>query len=409
MLTSTRLKKLPASITVLSLLVALYVDIKPLNWSLVYGGFTGEGLMNTLYPVTVLFVVAIGVLFTNRIKSISPRVLFLTVYLFLFYYISANLIGPPETKFTMLMTFVFASFLIPSFSVVDAKLFLRGIMLFPFIAVFNIDTVFATTAEWTDYVSMDVSYGFLLPVIGTIVYAFLYLGKDKGRIRIIMLLLCGINAIFFLEIFLRGSRGALLSVVLLMIFLFLVKKNDNLGVKYSKGKINSFLLVLFILLMGYVFFAEIIVNGLSVLGVKSYALSKIIELNQEGDISNGRSMLNAVTFQGIIEHPLLGNGLDRFNANTGRLYPHNFILQILYDGGLLFFFVLMVPIIKSVIEKYKTCTYDEYAVYTCMMFGTIPGAMFSGNLYSSGLLWLFFGMVLSNRFVFQSNFTQLKK
>lgn len=309
-------------------------------------------------------------------------------------------IGPPETKFTMILTFVFVSLLIPSLAVIDARILLRGTMIFPIFAIFKLDTVFATTKDWTDYVSMDVSYGFLIPIAAAIIYSFLYLHDDRLIVRTLMLVIVAVNSVFGAILFVRGSRGSLLSVILLILFIYSVKhKTNGYGVSYSKGKIGTFLFVLFFLLLGYVFFVGVIVDILATMGIKSYALSKIIELENMGDISNGRSALNLITLNGIIEHPILGNGFDRFNANTNLLYPHNFVLQILYDGGLLFFIVLMIPVIKGTFRLYKMCTIDEYAVLTFLIFSSVPGALFSHNLYSDGILWMYFGCSLSKNFV----------
>lgn len=408
MLSKSISHKTPSIIVLLSLFVALFVDIRPINLSIARGLMMGEGegLMNILYPVVVFFIVLLCVINTRVKKSWSPSLIFLTIYLVMYFYISRSVFGPPETTLKMLLVFVLASFIIPSIAVVDAKTLLTGVMLFPSIAILNLDSVFATTAEWTNVVSMDVSYGFMIPIIGTIVYVFSYLREDKGKHRVFMLSLVAINTVFFFLIFLHGSRGPLLSIVLLIIFLYLIKKNPNgKGVIYSRGKMSTFILVIFIVLIGYAVFAEVIVNILSFAGIDSYALTKILELDKEGDLSNGRTELNMITLKGIIEHPLFGNGFDRFNANTNLLYPHNFILQILYDGGILFFFVLMTPIIRSTIQRYKSCAYDEYALLTFLMFSSVPGAFFSHNLYTNGLLWLFFGSVLSKQFVYNKNRT----
>lgn len=394
-------RQLPTSIALLSILLALYVDIKPLNWSLVYGYNMGEGLMNILYPVVVILIILVSFFNTKGKKKFSIGIIVLSAYLIGFYLFSTTVIGPPETKLKMLLVFVFASFIIPSISVIDAKTLLRGVMLFPAIAIVNLSAVFVTTKEWTNMVSMDVSYGFLIPIIGAIIYFSTFFREDKGLMRAFMLVLLVINATFLLYVFLRGSRGPLLSILLVILFLYLVKKDpQGLGIMVSKGKTSIFIFALFFVLLFFMIFTEMIVNALSHLGIDSYALTKILELDQEGDISNGRSALNIITINGILEHPILGNGFDRYNANTGFLYPHNFILQILYDGGLLYFFVLMIPLIRSAIKKYRFCTHDEYIVLTFLMFSSVPGALFSHNLYTNGILWLFFGVLLSEQFVY---------
>lgn len=396
---------LPTSIFTLSLLVALFADIKPVNWIFAYGdGSEAEagGIMGLLYPAVVLLIALISVVSKMKLK-ITPKLGFLLIYLILFYVLSSRIVGEPRTRLPLVMAFVIGALIIPAFAKVEVKTFLKALMFFPSFAIFRLDRVFSPIKDWTDAISMDASYAFLIPVIGTIIYMALYWRDENKKTKIATSLLCAINMVFFFEIFLHGSRGSLLGIALTLLFLFVVRKRKNgFGVTYSKGKLGFILIVLLFLWVGFSFFSQLIAGVLSTMGIESHALTKIITLDAEGDISNGRSALNAITISGILEHPVLGNGFDRFDANTGLLYPHNFILQILYDGGLLFFLVIMVPVIGCLIKRMKHCSYDEYAMTTCLLFCSVPGALFSNNLYACSLLWMFFGYLLSPSFVYKS-------
>ena len=136
-------------------------------------------------------------------------------------------------------------------------------------------------------------------------------------------------------------------------------------------------------------------------GINLHFVDKIIELSSEGDITNGRDMINNITISGIIDNPIFGHGLDRFDANTGMLYPHNIVLQLLYDGGIVLFSCLVIPLVKSISNLFKTCTIGEYAVFTVLFFSSIPGAFFSGNLWNLARVWLFLGFMLSRSFVIE--------
>lgn len=397
--------KVPMPIIVLSLLVAIFVDIKPINWIFAYGG-TGEaeesGIMGILYPAIAFLIVLFSFSYRKIKWHLNATIIFLVLYLSVFYYISNSLIGPSKTVLTFLMAFVLSALVIPSIAVIDAKSFLRAVMTLPSIAIFRLERVFSPMYSYSDVISMDVSYAFLIPIVATIVYLTCYLKYDQRITKCLMIFISVINLVFLIQIFLHGSRGPLLSVILLVLFLMVVKKREFApGISYSKGKLGFVFLFMFVFLACYVLFLQTIMDILSFAGVESHAIDKILELIAEGDLSNGRANLNTITINGIIEHLFFGNGFDRYHANTGMLYPHNFILQILYDGGLLYFFVILTPVVMGIVRICKKCNNDEYSIMTFLFFSSVPGALFSNNLYASSILWLFFGFTVSKYFIYK--------
>lgn len=395
----------PSQIVLLSLLVALFVDIKPINMILVSGSSAvseESGFMASLYPIIFILLVSCS-FFYKKIKwHFTFQTIFLVIYLLLFYKYTQFFIGPPRTRFPLLVAFVLCAIIIPCIVNVDAKWFLRGLMFFPSFAIFRLNRVFSPVKGWTDAISMDTSYAFLIPIIATILYVKFYIKRDQ-RIKRIMWVLCLINAIYFFQLFQYGSRGPLLSIFLLLLFIFTIRKKENApGISVSKGKLGSIFIILLVLLSSYLLFFQIFIDLFSLIGIESHALDKILILGEAGDVSNGRTYLNTLTINGIMEHPIFGYGFDRYHANTNMLYPHNFILQILYDGGIVYFIFILTPVVIGLIRRLRKCTYDDFIVITFLMFSSVPGALFSNNLYTSSILWLFFGCTLSNSFVYKS-------
>ena len=394
-------RKLPVSIIVISLLVAFYADIRPVNLSIAYSQASDSdavGLMGILYPAVFILITFFSIVYRNVKWNIGTQVWFLLVYISLFYFLTYFNIGQPRTSVPFLLGFVFSAMIIPSITNIDVKIFLRALMLYPFWAIFRLNSVFAPVRDWTDAISMDVSYAFLVPVIATIVYMYFYFKSDSKLFKIYSAIMCFVNGAFFIQLFLHGSRGPLLSILLTVFFLLIIKKKENApGVVVASKKSKHLIISLFLLSCVFVLFFQTIMDALSA----SHAIMKSIDLNASGDISNGRTYLNELTFAGIYEHPLLGNGFDRFDANTrGGLYPHNFVLQLLYDGGLLYMLVILTPVIRGLVRFFKHCNYDELALMVCLLFSSVPGALFSNNLYENSLLWLFFGYALSRSFVY---------
>ena len=60
-------------------------------------------------------------------------------------------------------------------------------------------------------------------------------------------------------------------------------------------------------------------------------IDKNMRMIAEGDMSNGRDYIEGIALHKIAESPIFGYGLDQFENNTGMVYPHNFVLQMVFQ------------------------------------------------------------------------------
>lgn len=399
------LKDIPFIIVLQSLLVAFYADIKCINLILAYGYSSmgeNDGYMTILYASAIFMMLICTMCGKNNIlKRTSSTCVILILLLIAFYQLTLNFIGPPKTKFPMFLIMVVASILVPNMLKIDARIFIKAIMSFPAFAIFKLDEVFAFQVDWKNTISMDVSYAFLVPICATITYMCLYYREDKKWDKVFTSVLCVINMMYFAKILQYGSRGPILCVLLMIAFLYLIKPSKSLGVREKKNLVMILISGLIVLYFSFYSLLSAINFVSELYGVNLHFVDKLIELSSEGDITNGRDMINNITISGIIDNPIFGHGLDRFDANTGMLYPHNIVLQLLYDGGIVLFSCLVIPLVKSISNLFKTCTIGEYAVFTVLFFSSLPGAFFSGNLWNLARVWLFLGFMLSRSFVIE--------
>lgn len=392
-------------IVIQSILVAFFADIRCINWGLTKGGFVGEGAMSLLYIVIVGLII-VSTVFSRRSLAYSFRgySIFFPLFLLLFYAVTSIFVAPPVVSIPFFLIFTIIAFLIPHITLVNSYLMLKSMMILPSFAILRFHDVFASVVDWTNRLPMDVSYGYLIPIIANIVFLWFYFKEENKFAKLVTIIFSTINFLFFLNILLFGSRGPLLCVFLLLCILWCIYiKADNLLI-INKKRI-MFLTVISAML--FVFFNPILrfLNDYFVdYGLEIDALSKMVYLQETGaDISNGRSSLNAITWKGIMEHPILGNGLDQYdNNNPGEDYPHNFLLQILYDGGL-FLLLLFMPIFKRIPKLLKNCKKNELVVFLVFFFGAVPGALFSQDLWCIPVLWMFFGLMCTKQFVINSN------
>lgn len=391
----------PAIIIVNSFLIAAFASVKSINRALVFGFGYMEGIMPILY-IGIAALLCVACLLGHRYcHKPSRNNLIIALYVLSFYFYTSFFIGPPLTGLPFVMCLVVFAMLIPSILSIDVRAFLIGLMLISSFSVLRMNQIFVMTSDWGNSVDMDVSYAYLVPIIANIVYFLHYFKNETNSAKMITLIITGVNLLFLLEIFLHGSRGPLLCILLLLLIHYVVKKQWNtigLQIKGSKVILGIIITITFFVLLIPIFSG--IESYLAGHGISSYSISKVLNLSNEGDLSNGRNLLNNLTIQGITENPLFGWGFDRFDANTGYLYPHNFILQVLYDGGILYFCVLIIPVIVSTYKKLKICTLNQYVLILVLFFSCVPGALLSHNLYMNGGLWLFFGAMLTDKFIY---------
>lgn len=391
----------PKNLLVQSLLVGFFADIKCINWSLTYGSFVSGGMMGILYPLVAVLIVIMAIVGNNNLsKRFQVLFGFLWLWIISFYMLTQSLIGPPRVSFAMFGMFVVLALLIPNILTINARILIKSMMFYPFFAIFRLNQVFASHNSWEEVISMDASYGFLVPIVATVGYLFLYFKEEKNLDRVITLALTVINAIYFYQILLYGSRGPIFCVILMILFMWVVRKNKSeVGIRLPQSRLMTSIVSIVVVVIFFFPFLGVIRHQTSSNNVEFHAIEKIYRLSSEGDITNGRDAISSIALRLFLDSPIYGHGLDRFEANTGIIYPHNFILQILYDGGIILFFMLFVPVIigaKKILEK---CTKDEYAVFVVLLFGSVPGAMFSGDMWMLPMLWLFFGYSLSKNFV----------
>ena len=390
-----------------SLLVGFYVDVKCVNWTLAYGFFSGGegGFMSLLYPAVVVCLFALC-FFTKIKNEVVPSLLSfsLVAFLIIFYLVTTTFVGSPRVSIAFFLLFVVVGLILPCFTIVDGKYLLVSVMLWPSIAIFRLDQVFQMALSWKDVISMDASYAFMTPVIASVVYLFCYYRNDNRWQKLFMTILVLINAVFFLKLFQYGSRGPLFAILLTIVFFLSTKYSEyKEGIIINRKRIVVGLFFLLVLFFSMGFVIDVLFAFMGKFGISSSALEKIVRLSSEGNLSNGRSNLQILALNGFWDNILFGNGLDRFDANTGLAYPHNFVIQILYDGGLLLFYVLLIPVVVKTFLNYKRCSYNQYVVQTFLLFSSVPYASFSQDIWENAVFWLFVGSLFSSSFTNSNN------
>ncbi|SHF07159.1 O-antigen ligase family protein [Lactonifactor longoviformis] len=233
----------------------------------------------------------------------------------------------------------------------------------------------------------------IFPCLATIIVHFIYC-----RYSGILLKLFYIPGLLMLfKFFLYANRGGVVSLLLLIYLVSIKGKNSNSNKLRNKKILNILLLIL---LVCSVFFYEqiiaILYNLLSQRDIEVSALSKMYRMIGLGNVTNNRNELYIYAWNGFLESPLWGNGIGGFSVNHGG-WTHNFVLQILYEGGIALFIIIIVPLVKIVVFfiNGKQVTNEEYSLFALFFCTSVPRLLFSTELWNTQGFWMLlaFGMI----------------
>lgn len=380
-----------------SLMMALYMEIPMINQIVIamLPSMAGK-VMTALYILCALCVCAVIGYSTIKGRRINIKLLACLTIVVVLYLLTNLFTTYSELELVQFISYTVLAILIPSVFEINGKLFLRASMTYSIFGIFYIEKIFHITNVANQTIGMGISYAFLPTIIAATVYLMLYVKEDQGREKTFFLFVILINVFYFFKIIQYGSRGPVFSILLCIFFLICFKY------KVAKGRIAPVGIKFILLGIGVIL---VLANISTVLGtvqmllnaqdIHIHTIDKIIRLSSSSEgISNGRTVIYRSVLEEIAKNPLLGYGMSTSMHNIGINYPHNFILQMIYDGGIF----LTVPIlgfaIAGLLKILRHCNLSEYAVVVAMFFMSVPGAMVSGDLWENNRLWLVISMLI---------------
>lgn len=380
-----------------SLVMALYIDIPMINQIVIaiFPSLSGK-LMTPLYFICALCVVGVVGYSVIKGKRINIKLLGCLAFI-IFAYLLTNIITPySELSIIQFISYTILAVVIPLFFEIDGKFFLRAVMIYSLLGIFYLEKIFKITDIANQTISMGLSYAFLPTIIVSIVYLVLFLREDTKKGKYFFSFLILVNFIYLLKILQYGSRGPVLSVILCIFFLICFKCRmvkggvAPIGIKFILLGIGVIILLINIWsLLGY------IQTFLNMFDIHISTIDKLIRLSSSSEgISNGRDAIYYTVAQEFLKSPMWGYGISTSMHNIGINYPHNFVLQMLYDGGLLLTIPILGGVLTGLSRILRTCNRNEYAVVSALFFMSVPGAMFSGDLWENNTLWLTFAVLI---------------
>ena len=358
----------------------------------------GEGMLSMLYIISIAFILFSTIKY-NRI-TILPWASFWVIFFTLLaaFILTQGASSPSTLKPVFFAVCTIIAFIAPQLVNVDSKIMLRLMASFPVIGILYVSSFFADDGS----IKMNVSYAFLVPIISSLVYYFTYYKEDKGKVKFLMTIVMCINVVYFVMCLLFGSRAPSLTVFLCFLFFLCTTPKNMYGFTFKKTA-WLYLVLPLIIIFNFKFFLLTTESILKTFGWEAGTIERLILLDDMGMLDSGRGDINKLAFKGIADSPLWGHGMSTSEKYTGFDYPHNFILQLLLDGGILLFSIIVLPLIYRITKVKKTCSYSEFALLSALFFASVPAALFSLDLWENATFWLFMGFLFSKRYHICSN------
>lgn len=254
---------------------------------------------------------------------------------------------------------------------------------------FSIKQLLIEMAQGEKYYSQHLSYYaafcfviclFLL-LFGSMYERFPFFKKKAYRIFCYLLL-------FYLlaMMFISGGRGALGTLAIGVILLLYYYR------KYYKISLH---LLRFAIIGGVVVAVALMIMPSEYNEVVSRNFGRVFSFfNTDLDIydrTSGRDEAIKVAFAQISDNLVLGSGLfgykDVFTAKSGLGWPHNIFIEVLLQGGLIFFVAFMVVLLFFFKKSIRILKSPYNIVFLLFVVYPMSFLMFSGSYMGETLFW----------------------
>lgn len=369
-------------------------------------GIINEGLVPILFVLSLLISYITAFVTKNKFKieingvSIIYFILFIFVLTFLYRGVDSYV----SKYFVDFLFFGISTYLLSTMSFSPSK-----VMYFTMV-IGNI--VLISPMAFLNYISLDFSYdsvrmGATYAMLPSIVAAIIYLFfiKKKGK-RIINFVSYFSNGYLLFLLITEGTRGAVLAISLLFCVITYItiskRMKKNIGFLYPMFLvIINISVILFIINIQKLFFW--LYSFLQSKEIEIATITKTVNMIESQGmlgVLNARDRVYERGIQLFEVSPIWGHGIGSYADIYWGTYPHNFLLQLLVEGGLLFalpFLMIFIYILWLIIKPWSNEEiHNETRLFLLFLFIIcIPKLMLSSYLWQEQSFWLLIFVLLS--------------
>lgn len=373
-------------------------------------------LKNTSNNFFVLLAVAVCVCGSAfHMKRVSiPRS---TVYIFLLIFLNLifTLIFHGNETSLSAIQFIFYA-IIPIYLIsqrFDSEKVLRYSLYLSLMSIPVVSEIFAI-----QYEKYSQSYmGNIFSILPAVTIAMIHFKLYRKTANIVVKIAYMYNLYLLVMIVFFANRGAVVCVLFCLMVLMLNSYDDENRVKLKPNKI-------ILILIAFIAGAIMLSNALTIFEclqiftkntfqfVPSF-ITKMIKYINEGDVTDGRNNIAGFVIDAILNKPIFGHGIETFetyvrkNTTKSWEYPHQYILQYLFEGGIV---LSIVPIYLSLSLTVKVlltriARKEEFAICCTLVCLCIPKLLLSTDPWDSTAIWMLITYSLLYIFKKRKNYT----
>lgn len=326
----------------------------------------------------------------------------LAALLLIGYGLTVVLKGWPTVSVCVFGAAVVIPLLLPQAAVPETHLLVKVTMLIPLPVIFLIAKMMEATESPSFWLGMSLS--FVPSVIAAMIIAVIFIRHENRWQQIISAIGILGNIILFAYMVRYGSRGPYLAVLLMISFLPAISIDRLLigswasnafqwlrGLRFLGTYTFGILLAAFVVGLSWMFYQ---------MDWEVSVMAKFVKAIEQGDISNGRFEIWLASLRGFCAEPIWGHGIGQISRDLSYVHPHNSVVQLLYDGGLLLLALVLIPTccIAMRFLRLRTKSLQHIMLVVLLIFLffiSVPNSMLSGDLWSNSRVWLLVGFCLS--------------
>lgn len=264
----------------------------------------------------------------------------------------------------------------------------QGLLLVPFFIKYDYGFGGLGGDSYDDGILMTMSYRLLPFIIAGFTVTFD--STNNKYVRFLALVPAVVCAVL---LFIVGSRGAQLSVMIFLALFFILKAPT------LKSRIRR---LIFVAILGVIFIASFsfVIHSLFSFfddhEISSLAIYRMEGMLDSGhDLDTGRSTIQRQAWKEFFSSPVFGNGIVSFNDFSG-MYPHNIVIQLLGEGGIIFGILFFLLAYNVICILFSHSLNSEYAYI--VLFITCAGVIklfFSSTYIESQFFWALVGIIVN--------------
>jgi len=343
--------------------------------------------------VSLVFMILTGMLYFKNFPSVFRRKGKTFIYIYsvsIIIFLLNIMIFPKNIEYLSEIILYYFLINIPTFvfylAIIDKTIFFRLLIKSAYYQISLVILFFLTRNLSVHNYDMVFSYLALMPVV-----FLLYKYFKFKKVLDLALSIFGIFAILAM-----GSRGPIVSIILFFFIYNIFEININKISLKKTFALTSGVVLFLIIIFNWNLFIKKLYSYFMDIGIFSRTIYIFANLDNI-DFSAGRISIYKESLNAISSNPILGLGIGGDRVILGGTYPHNIVLEVLINYGVIIGVIIICCLLFTIVNDF-IFTKGEIKHLSSIYFsiGFIP-LIFSSSYLISTNFWIYLAIIMSKK------------